>query len=119
MHCHQNQGTISDSCLKPPLTLCKNAATFSIVSQSVALNCFPPVEVVKTSQDISGQVYLPSISWILMLCSIAVTAGFQTTSKIGNAFGEILNESLPMRFQTFWGKAMILMECLGFNDLKV
>lgn len=63
------------------------AATFSVVSQSVALNCFPAVEIVKTSGDISGQVYLPAVSWSLMVCSIAVTAGFQTTSKIGNAFG--------------------------------
>ena len=63
----------------------------------MALNCFPAVEVVKTSQDISGQVYLPAVNWSLMIGSIAVTAGFQTTAKIGNAFGKSLESNVKVQ----------------------
>lgn len=68
------------------LTL-SGAATFSIVKQSAALNCFPPLKVVQTSGTVAGQVYLPAVNWWLMVGSIAVVAAFQTTVSIGHAFG--------------------------------
>jgi len=45
---------------------------------------------VQTSENIAGQVYLPFVNWSLMIGSIAVTVAFQTTAKIGNAFGEAI-----------------------------
>ncbi|KAG9136202.1 hypothetical protein Leryth_003812 [Lithospermum erythrorhizon] len=43
-------------------------ATFSLVKQCHALGCFPRVKVVHTSKNIYGQIYIPEINWILMLC---------------------------------------------------
>lgn len=62
-------------------------ATFSIIKQSLALGCFPRVKVVHTSKDFSGQIYIPEINWILMVLCIIVTAGFNNTTQIGNAYG--------------------------------
>lgn len=56
----------------------------------MALNCFPAVEIVKTSLNVSGQVYVPAINWLLMIGSIAVTVAFQSTASIGNAFGGLI-----------------------------
>jgi len=63
------------------------SATFSIIRQSVALGCFPRVKVLHTSKDISGQIYIPEINWILMVLCIIVTIGFNNTTQIGNAYG--------------------------------
>ncbi|KAG9157774.1 hypothetical protein Leryth_025596 [Lithospermum erythrorhizon] len=63
------------------------SATFSIIKQAVALGCFPRVKVVHTSKKFLGQIYIPDINWILMILCIAVTAGFQQQSQIGNAYG--------------------------------
>ncbi|KAH9304668.1 hypothetical protein KI387_009072, partial [Taxus chinensis] len=63
------------------------SATFTIIKQSVALGCFPRVKVVHTSKDFSGQIYIPEINWILMVLCIIVTAGFNNTTQIGNAYG--------------------------------
>ncbi|KAI5076752.1 hypothetical protein GOP47_0008817 [Adiantum capillus-veneris] len=63
------------------------SATFSIVKQSVALGCFPRVKVIYTSTQHLGQVYIPEINWILMVLCIIITAGFQGTVQIGNAYG--------------------------------
>lgn len=63
------------------------SATFSIIKQALALGCFPRVKVVHTSKKFLGQIYIPDINWILMLLCIAVTAGFQNQSQIGNAYG--------------------------------
>ncbi|XP_020972128.1 potassium transporter 5 isoform X2 [Arachis ipaensis] len=63
------------------------SGTFSIIQQSLALGCFPRVKVVHTSTKYEGQVYVPEINFILMIACVAVTAGFKTTTKIGNAYG--------------------------------
>lgn len=63
------------------------SATFTIIKQAVALGCFPRVKVLHTSKDISGQIYIPEINWILMVLCIIVTIGFNNTTQIGNAYG--------------------------------
>ncbi|KAG9445030.1 hypothetical protein H6P81_016370 [Aristolochia fimbriata] len=60
---------------------------FSIISQCLALGCFPRVKVVHTSNKIYGQVYIPDINWILLLLCLAITIGFRDIARIGNAAG--------------------------------
>ncbi|PSS06235.1 Potassium transporter like [Actinidia chinensis var. chinensis] len=63
------------------------SGTFSIIQQSLALGCFPRVKIVHTSAKYEGQVYIPEVNFLLMLACVAVTLGFKTTAKIGNAYG--------------------------------
>ncbi|KAF7818227.1 potassium transporter 5-like [Senna tora] len=63
------------------------SGTFSIIQQSLSLGCFPRVKIVHTSAKYEGQVYIPEINFILMVACVAVTAGFKSTTKIGNAYG--------------------------------
>ncbi|RDY00928.1 Potassium transporter 1, partial [Mucuna pruriens] len=63
------------------------SATFSIVSQCCALNCFPPVKIVHTSSRIYGQIYVPEVNWILMCLCLAVTIGLRDTDMMGHAYG--------------------------------
>ncbi|KAI6686954.1 hypothetical protein NL676_032867 [Syzygium grande] len=63
------------------------SATFSIVSQSSALNCFPRVKVIHTSSKIYGQIYIPEVNWMLMFLCLAVTVGLRDTNMIGHAYG--------------------------------
>ncbi|GMI87940.1 ARABIDOPSIS THALIANA HIGH AFFINITY K+ TRANSPORTER 5, high affinity K+ transporter 5 [Hibiscus trionum] len=63
------------------------SGAFSIISQSLALGCFPRVKVVHTSAKYEGQVYIPDINYMLMIACVIVTVGFRTTEKIGHAYG--------------------------------
>ncbi|CAK8537823.1 unnamed protein product [Lathyrus sativus] len=63
------------------------SATFSIISQCCALNCFPRVKIVHTSSKIYGQIYVPEINWILMCLCLAVTIGLRDTNMMGHAYG--------------------------------
>ena len=65
------------------------SGAFAIISQSLALGCFPRVKVVHTSAKYEGQVYIPEVNYLLMAACIIVTATFKTTEKIGNAYGTI------------------------------
>lgn len=63
-------------------------ATFTIVKQSMALGCFPPVKVVHTSKDLKGQIFIPEINLILMVLTLLVTAIMgEKPYTIGNAYG--------------------------------
>ncbi|CAA6664151.1 unnamed protein product [Spirodela intermedia] len=63
------------------------SGAFAIISQSLALGCFPRVKVVHTSAKYEGQVYIPEVNYMLMAACIIVTATFKTTEKIGHAYG--------------------------------
>lgn len=66
------------------------SATFSIISQCCALNCFPRVKIVHTSSRIYGRIYVPEINWILMCLCLAVTIGLRDTNMMGHAYGTLL-----------------------------
>ncbi|KAK7305425.1 hypothetical protein VNO77_43331 [Canavalia gladiata] len=63
------------------------SATFSIISQCCALNCFPSVKIIHTSSRIYGQIYIPEVNWILMCLSLVVTIGLRDINMIGHAYG--------------------------------
>ncbi|KAI8522716.1 hypothetical protein RHMOL_Rhmol13G0018300 [Rhododendron molle] len=85
---------------------------FAIIQQSLALGCCPRVKIVHTTTKYEGQVYIPEVNYLLMLACVAITVGFKTTTKIGNAYVELLYLSsvlykfdqggyLPLVFATF------------------
>ncbi|XP_022150925.1 potassium transporter 1 isoform X2 [Momordica charantia] len=63
------------------------SATFSLVNQCCALNCFPHVKTMHTSNKIYGQIYIPEVNWMLMCLCLAVTIGLRDTNMIGHAYG--------------------------------
>ncbi|GAB4815865.1 hypothetical protein N2152v2_002911 [Parachlorella kessleri] len=84
--------------IKWPMVVLATAATiiasqalisgaFSITQQAVSLSCFPRVTIRHTSEHVKGQVYIPEVNYLLMTGTIAVVLIFQTSSKIGNAYG--------------------------------
>ncbi|KAL6858801.1 hypothetical protein ACP4OV_017803 [Aristida adscensionis] len=66
------------------------SATFSVVKQSVALDYFPRVRVVHTSERKEGEVYSPETNYLLMLLCVGVIVGFGDGKDIGNAFGVVV-----------------------------
>ncbi len=51
------------------------------------MNCFPRVRVKHTSKHVRGQVYIPTVNFLLMAGCTAVVLLFQSSGKIGNAYG--------------------------------
>ncbi|KAJ3679753.1 hypothetical protein LUZ60_017764 [Juncus effusus] len=63
------------------------SASFSIIRQSIALECFPRVTMIHTSAKHEGQIYSPEVNYFLMIACILITVGFKGGVEIGNAFG--------------------------------
>lgn len=47
-----------------------------------------------TSRTVGGQIYIPEVNATLLLLCIAVVAGFQSSTAIGNAYGECASGEL-------------------------
>ncbi|KAF7828206.1 potassium transporter 3 [Senna tora] len=63
------------------------SATFSIIKECHAFECFPRVKFVHSRRWLHGQTYIPEINWILMIVSLAVTIGFGDAIHIGYTYG--------------------------------
>ncbi|KAL3509495.1 hypothetical protein ACH5RR_028896 [Cinchona calisaya] len=63
------------------------SATFSVVKQSLALGCFPRVNIKQTSSKHEGQIYCPEINYAVMVICIGLVLVFKTGVEIGNAYG--------------------------------
>lgn len=103
-------------------------ASFSIISQCLALGCFPRVKVIHTSNKIHGQVYIPDANWILMLLTIIVTVAFRDMKLIGNATGlAIVSAMLVTTCLMFliiglcWEKSLFFSACflVFFGSIEV
>ncbi|KAL2226986.1 UNVERIFIED_CONTAM: Potassium transporter 26 [Sesamum indicum] len=64
------------------------SACFSIIKQSLFLDCFPRVNIIHTSSQHEGQVYSPEINYILMILTVGLVVGFKGGVELANAYGK-------------------------------
>ncbi|KAK8066057.1 hypothetical protein PG997_012804 [Apiospora hydei] len=62
-------------------------STFQILSQVMRLSYFPYVKSIHTSKRFHYHIYIPAANWLLMICTVSVTAIFDNTASLGNAYG--------------------------------
>ncbi|HEY5976139.1 MAG TPA: KUP/HAK/KT family potassium transporter, partial [Geobacteraceae bacterium] len=63
------------------------SGAFSLTRQAVQLGQCPHVHIVQTSQEEIGQIYIPSVNWLLMLVTISLVLGFGSSSRLAGAYG--------------------------------
>eukprot|EP00250_Pteridium_aquilinum_P035012 c8454_g1_i1 orf=416-2833(-) len=66
---------------------CLISACFSLVKQSVALDLFPKVRLVHTSENHEGQIYSPEVNYFLMVLCVLVVLGLRSVDNLGHAYG--------------------------------
>ncbi|HEX7380574.1 MAG TPA: KUP/HAK/KT family potassium transporter [Nevskiaceae bacterium] len=63
------------------------SGTFSMTRQFVQLGQLPRTQVMQTSQDEYGQIYIASVNWLLMLGTLLLVVGFKTSGALAGAYG--------------------------------
>ena len=63
------------------------SGTFSLTRQLVQLRQLPPLEIVQTSSDEQGQIYIPFVNWLLMLATLGLVLGFRSSDALSSAYG--------------------------------
>jgi KUP system potassium uptake protein len=62
------------------------SGTFTLVNEAMKLKLWPMTRV-RYPSELQGQIYIPSINWILMLGCIAVVLIFQESASMEGAYG--------------------------------
>jgi KUP system potassium uptake protein len=63
------------------------SGAFSLTRQAIMLGYWPRVQIRHTSSKEIGQIYVPSINWLLLFSTIGLVLGFGTSSKLAAAYG--------------------------------
>jgi KUP system potassium uptake protein len=63
------------------------SGAFSLTQQAIQLGYAPRLDIEHTSSHEMGQVYVPQVNWALMVSTIAIVIGFETSGALAAAYG--------------------------------
>lgn len=63
------------------------SGAFSVTRQAIQLGYCPRMNILHTSGREMGQVYIPSINWLLMASVFIIVLSFQSSSALASAYG--------------------------------
>ena len=75
---------------------------FSLTSQAIQLGYLPRLRVTHTSSDQIGQIYVGPVNWVLMVCTIGLVIGFQSSSKLAAAYGVAVTATMLITTSLFF-----------------
>lgn len=81
-------------------------ATFQLLSQIIKLSYFPTIQVIHTSKKFHNQLYVPLVNYLLLIGTVVVTAVYNNTTSLGNAYG------VCVMFVTFFDTCMVSLAAL-------
>jgi len=63
------------------------SGVFSMTHQALQLGLLPRVRVIHSSAETMGQVYVPSVNWVLCAATISLVLFFGSANNLANAYG--------------------------------
>jgi KUP system potassium uptake protein len=72
------------------------SGAFSITGQAVQLGYLPRLSVRHTSAQTIGQIYIPTINWLLLAGVVLLVLGFQTSSNLAGAYGIAVSAAMAI-----------------------
>ena len=125
--------------LRVPVVILANLATiiasqavitgaYSLTQQAIQLGFLPRLRIRNTSADHSGQIYLPSINWLLLIGVIVLVTQFRTSSAMAAAYGIAVTGTMVIttclvylvaRYQWGWSRLRALATVLPFLALDL
>jgi KUP system potassium uptake protein len=63
------------------------SGVFSVTTQAVSLGLLPRQRVEHSSAENVGQIYVPTMNWLLMVAAIALVLGFGSSAALAGAYG--------------------------------
>ncbi len=61
--------------------------SFSMTRQAMQLGWMPGLGIRQTSDRIYGQIYVPTVNWLMMVATVAITIGFGSSDRLAGAYG--------------------------------
>jgi KUP system potassium uptake protein len=88
------------------------SGTFSLTQQAMQLGYLPRFRITHTSASHIGQIYIAPVNWLLMICTIALVFGFQSSSKLSAAYGVAVTATMLITTTLFF---VVMREIWGWS----
>jgi KUP system potassium uptake protein len=63
------------------------SGVFSVTTQAVSLGLLPRLRVEHSSAEHAGQIYVPTMNWLMMAAALALVVGFGSSAALAGAYG--------------------------------
>jgi KUP system potassium uptake protein len=130
---------MAPAAIRLPLVLLAGAATviasqavitgaFSLTQQAIQLGLLPRLDVRRTSETQSGQIFVPQLNTMLLVGVLAIMFTFQTSSALAHAYGLAVTGTMivttcmafiVMRKLWKWSMPMALLFMVPFLTLDI
>ncbi len=78
------------------------SGAFSMTRQAIQLGYLPRLNIRHTAATQIGQIYVAPVNWMLMVCTISLVAGFQSSSKLAAAYGLAVTSTMIINTVLFF-----------------
>lgn len=104
------------------------AGAYSMTLQAARLNFLPRIHIMHTSDSERGQIYVPSINWIMLVMVLILVVGFGSSSALASAYGIAVSGTMTITtilltfivlHSAIKYKKALLVSLLAFGILEV
>ena len=104
------------------------SGAFSLTMQGIQMGYIPRMEILHTSQDEHGQIYIPKLNIILAVGCMALVLGFKSSSALASAYGIAVTLTMLattaiffFAAQRLWGWSPLRagLTCLLFGSIEL
>ncbi len=88
------------------------SGSYSLTRQAVQLGYLPRIRIIHTSAREIGQIYIPSVNWLLMICAIGLVIGFGAATRLAGAYGVAVTATMGVTTALF---AVVARERFGWK----
>ncbi|MCY1056359.1 potassium transporter Kup [Nannocystis sp. SCPEA4] len=78
------------------------SGAFSLTRQAVQLGYLPRMQILHTSRETAGQIYVPAVNWALAVGCIALVLLFRESSGLAAAYGVAVTGSMTITSVLFY-----------------
>ncbi len=86
--------------------------SFSLTRQAIQLGYLPRMKITHTSAAQAGQIYVAPVNWLLMVCTIGLVLGFQSSSGLAAAYGVAVTSTMLITTILFY---VVAQQRLGWS----
>jgi KUP system potassium uptake protein len=70
------------------------SGVFSLTRQAVRMGYLPPMRIIYTSDEESGQIYIPVVNWLLYFTVLIAIVSFKHSSNLASAYGIVVTGTM-------------------------
>jgi len=72
------------------------SGAFSLTQQAIQLGFSPRMQIVHTSAEIKGQIYIPGVNYALMVACLLLVLSFRESSRLAGAYGLAVTATMSL-----------------------